>query len=384
MQMSPFPHVPFNRPHLTGRELEYIQRAHAAGRLAGDGQFTRQCNAWLEQRTGCARALLTHSCTAALEMAALLADIQPGDEIIMPSYTFVSTANAFVLRGGVPVFVDVRPDTFNLDETLIEAAITPRTKAIVPVHYAGVGCDMDAIMAIADKHHLLVIEDAAQGILSSYQGRPLGSIGHLGCLSFHETKNIIAGEGGALLINDARFIERAEIIREKGTNRSRFFRGEVDKYTWVDLGSSYLPGEIIAAFLWAQLEAADDLTARRSALWQAYHAALAPCERAQRLRRPVIPASCRHNAHMYYIVLPAMAARTRVIAHLQAHNIAAVFHYVPLHSSPAGLRHSRAAGPLPVTDRVADTLLRLPLWLGLEPQVGAIAQLVVAALERPA
>jgi dTDP-4-amino-4,6-dideoxygalactose transaminase len=374
------PRIPFNKPYLTGRELEYIQCAHAAGRLAGDGQFTRQCNAWLEQRTGCARALLTHSCTAALEMAALLADIQPGDEIIMPSYTFVSTANAFVLRGGVPVFVDVRPDTFNLDESLIAAAITPRTKAIVPVHYAGVACEMDAIMAIADKHRLLVIEDAAQGILSSYNGRPLGSIGHLGCLSFHETKNIIAGEGGALLINDARFTERAEIIREKGTNRSRFFRGEVDKYTWVDLGSSYLPGELIAAFLWAQLEAADDLTARRTVIWRAYHGALAPCEQARHLRRPIIPAACRHNAHMYYIVLADLQARTRLIAHLQAHNIAAVFHYVPLHSSPAGRRHGRAAGPLPVTDRIADTLLRLPLWLGLEPHVSAIAQHVATGL----
>src|SRR5688572_4911850 len=260
-------HIPFNKPHMTGKELWYISQAHANGHLAGDGSFTKKCSAWLEERTGCRKALLTHSCTAALEMAAILADIQPGDEVIMPSFTFVSTANAFVLRGGIPVFVDVRPDTLNLDERLIEEAITPRTRVIVPVHYAGVGCEMDAIMAIARKHDLIVIEDAAQGIMSTYRDRPLGTIGHLGTLSFHETKNIVSGEGGALLVNDATLAERAEIIREKGTNRSQFFRGQVDKYTWVDIGSSFLPSELIAAFLWAQMEEAEDLTRRRLEIW---------------------------------------------------------------------------------------------------------------------
>ena len=270
--------IPFNKPYLGGKELWYIAQAHAKGQMAGDGSFTKQCQRWLEQRIGCRMALLTHSCTAALEMAAMLADIKPGDEVIMPSYTFVSTANAFALRGGVPVFVGITPDTLNLDETKIEAAITPRTRAIVPVHYAGVGCAMDVIMAIAERHGLLVIEDAAQAILSSYRGRPLGSIGHLGTLSFHETKNIISGEGGALLINDPALVERAEIVREKGTNRSKFFRGQVDKYTWVDIGSSYLPGEIIAAFLWAQMEEADSISARRLSIWERYHAAFESLE----------------------------------------------------------------------------------------------------------
>jgi dTDP-4-amino-4,6-dideoxygalactose transaminase len=300
--------IPFNKPYLGGKELWNIAQAHAKGQMAGDGTFTKQCQAWLEQRTGCRKALLTHSCTAALEMAAILADIQPGDEVIMPSYTFVSTANAFVLRGAAPVFVDIRPDTLNLDERRIEAAITPRTRAIVPVHYGGVGCDMDAIMTIAERHGLLVIEDAAQGIMATHGGRPLGAIGHLGALSFHETKNIISGEGGALLINDPSLAGRAEIIREKGTNRSQFFRGQVDKYTWVDIGSSYLPGEIIAAFLWAQMEEADSITARRLAIWARYHAAFEPLERAGRLRRPVIPGACKHNAHLYYLLLRDLEA----------------------------------------------------------------------------
>jgi len=366
------PHIPFNKPYLTGRELEYIQRAHAAGRLAGDGQFTRQCNAWLERQTGCAKALLTHSCTAALEMAAILAGIQPGDEIIMPSYTFVSTANAFVLRGGVPAFVDIRPDTLNIDETLIEAAITPRTKAIVPVHYAGVGCEMDVIMEIAARHNLLVIEDAAQGIMASYKGRALGSIGHLGCLSFHETKNIISGEGGALLINAPQFVERAEVIREKGTNRSKFFRGEVDKYTWVDIGSSYLPGEIIAAFLFAQMEQAEQLTTRRCAVWSRYHEAFAAREANAIVRRPVVPPACTHNAHMYYLLLPSLAQRTAFIAAMKARGVMCVFHYVPLHSAPAGERFGRAHGALPVTCNAAERLVRLPLWLGIEEHLPAI------------
>jgi dTDP-4-amino-4,6-dideoxygalactose transaminase len=291
--------IGFNKPYLTGKELHYIADAHARSQLAGDGHYTRLCNGWLERQTGCHKALLTHSCTAALEMAAILADIQPGDEVIMPSYTFVSTANAFVLRGGVPVFVDIRPDTLNIDETLIEAAITGRTKAIVPVHYAGVACEMDTIMDIARRHGLMVIEDAAQGVMAAYKGKPLGAIGDLGCFSFHETKNIISGEGGALLINNPALAERAEIIREKGTNRSQFFRGQVDKYTWVDVGSSYLPGEIIAAFLWAQLEEAESITARRLAIWQRYHDAFEPLERAGRVRRPVIPGDCEHNAHMH-------------------------------------------------------------------------------------
>ncbi|MDS4042274.1 MAG: dTDP-4-amino-4,6-dideoxygalactose transaminase [Candidatus Competibacter sp.] len=370
--------IPFNKPYMTGKELWYIAQAHANGHLAGDGSFTKQCQTWLEARTGAQKALLTHSCTAALEMAAILADIQPGDEVILPSYTFVSTANAFVLRGAVPVFVDIRPDTLNLDETKIEAAITDRTRAIVPVHYAGVGCDMDAIMAIARRHQLIVIEDAAQGIMSTYKGRPLGSIGHLGTLSFHETKNIISGEGGALLINDPEFVQRAEIIREKGTNRSQFFRGQVDKYTWVDIGSSYLPGELIAAFLWAQMEEADAITRRRLALWSVYHQWLESLEKADKLRRPLIPRECVHNAHMYYILLPSLEARTALIAALKRSDIHPVFHYVPLHSAPTGLKHGRAHGDLEVTDSIADRLLRLPLWLGLEEQQVFVIQQIIS------
>ena len=358
-------HIPFNKPFLTGRELEYLTSAHNSHHLSGDGSFTKKCHAWLEAYSGSGRALLTHSCTAALEMSAILAGIQPGDEVIMPSYTFVSTANAFVLRGGVPVFVDIRADTLNLDENLIEAAITPRTKAIVPVHYAGVACEMDTIMAIAQRHNLLVIEDAAQGVMSSYKGRPLGAIGHMGTYSFHETKNVISGEGGALLVNDARFVERAEIIREKGTNRSLFFRGQVDKYTWVDIGSSYLPSEIIAAFLWAQLEDAQVITAKRMTIWQNYHASLAGLEAAGKLRRPAVPADCAHNAHMYYVLLESLAKRTEVIAQLKLSGINSVFHYVPLHNSPAGMKYGRASGPLPNTVALADRLVRLPMWLGM-------------------
>ena len=378
--MNPANLIPFNKPYMTGKELWYIAQAHALGNLAGDGSFTKKCNAWLESRTGTHKALLTHSCTAALEMAAILADIQPGDEVIMPSYTFVSTANAFVLRGGVPVFVDIRPDTLNIDETQIEAAITEKTKAIVPVHYAGVGCEMDTIMAIARKYGLMVIEDAAQGIMATYKGRPLGSIGHLGCLSFHETKNIISGEGGALLINDPELAERAEIIREKGTNRSQFFRGQVDKYTWVDVGSSYLPSELIAAFLWAQMEEADDITRRRLALWSVYHQWLQGLEEAGSLRRPIIPKECVHNAHMYYILLPDLEARTALIARLKKEDIHPVFHYVPLHSAPSGRKHGRCHGELRVTEEVADRLLRLPLWLGLEQHQTRVIDRVMAAL----
>lgn len=364
--------IPFNKPFLTGRELSYFAEAHSNNVLAGDGPFTRRCHEWLEQATGCSKALLTHSCTAALEMAAILADIQPGDEVIMPSYTFVSTANAFVLRGGVPVFVDIRPDTLNIDETLIEAAITSRTKAIVPVHYAGVACEMDTIMVIAERHHLLVIEDAAQGVRASYRGRSLGSIGHLGCYSFHETKNIISGEGGALLINDPALAERAEMIREKGTNRSKFFRGQVDKYTWVDLGSSYLPGEIIAAFLCAQMEEADSITARRLAIWGSYHAAFQQLEQSGRVRRPVIPNGCEHNAHMYYLLLRDLDDRTQFIDDMKSQGVNCVFHYVPLHSSPYGQKVARTHGDLAATEELANCLVRLPLWVGLEEQQGRV------------
>ncbi|MCF8185858.1 MAG: dTDP-4-amino-4,6-dideoxygalactose transaminase [Sulfuritalea sp.] len=355
--------IPFNRPYLTGNELINIADAHSRGQLAGDGHFTKLCSAWLEQCTGCNKALLTHSCTAALEMAAILADIKPGDEVIMPSYTFVSTANAFVLRGGVPVFVDIRPDTLNIDENLIEAAITPRTKAIVPVHYAGVACEMDRIMEIASRHNLLVIEDAAQAIMSSYKGRALGSIGHLGCYSFHETKNIISGEGGALLINDPTLVERAEIVREKGTNRNKFFRGQVDKYTWVDIGSSYLPGEITAAFLWAQMQQAEIITSRRLLIWEDYHLAFKKLDEFGRLRRPITPLNCKHNAHMYYLLLNDIADRSKFISAMNQHQINCVFHYVPLHSSSFGSLNGRSLSDLPVTLEMSSRLVRLPLWL---------------------
>ena len=372
--------IPFNKPYMTGKELWYIAQAHGMGHLAGDGSYTRLCNRWIEQRTGAERALLTHSCTAALEMSALLSGVGPGDEVIMPSYTFVSTANAFVLRGATPVFVDVRADTLNLDERLVEAAVTPRTKAIVPVHYAGVGCEMDALTAIARRHELLVIEDAAQAVMSSYRGRPLGSIGDLAAISFHETKNVISGEGGALLVNNPLLAERAEIIREKGTNRSQFFRGQVDKYTWVDVGSSYLPGEIIAAFLWAQMEEVDAITRRRLALWGTYHQWFAEAERAGKLRRPVVPGHCVHNAHMYYVLLPDLDTRTKVIGKLKALGVHAVFHYVPLHSAPAGLKYGRTHGEMQVTDDIADRLLRLPMWVGMEDHQAEIIQAVLTTL----
>lgn len=365
---------------MTGRELHYIAEAHMNGKLAGDGPFTKRCHNWIETQTGAAKALLSHSCTAALEMAALLMDLEAGDEIIMPSYTFVSTANAFVLRGAVPVFVDVREDTLNLDERLIEAAITPRTRAIVPVHYAGVSCEMDTILDIARRHDLWVVEDAAQGVMASYKGRTLGSIGDLGAYSFHETKNVISGEGGALLVNDQELALRAEIIREKGTDRSRFFRGEVDKYTWQDVGSSFLPGEMTAAFLWAQLEEAGNLTARRMALWHGYHDRLANLERAGSIRRPIVPAECTHNAHMYYVLVSPGVDRQRVLDYLGERNISAVFHYVPLHSAPGGMRFGRAHGTLDVTDSISSRLIRLPLWIGLtaEQQDFVTAELAAA------
>lgn len=353
--------IPFNRVFTIGQELEYISRAIANGHIAGDGEFTKKCQSWLKNQIGCQTALMTHSCTAALEMAAVLADIQPGDEVIMPSYTFVSTANAFVLRGAIPVFVDIRPDTLNLDESKVEAAITAKTKAIVPVHYAGVSCEMDTLRAIADRHNLFLIEDAAQGILSQYKGKPVGSIGHIAALSFHETKNIVSGEGGAILINDDRLIERAEIIREKGTNRSKFFRGEVDKYTWVDVGSSYLPSDILSAFLWAQLERADYIIQRRQEIWQCYHNAFAELEQQQVVRRPIIPAECKHNAHIYYLLVDDLDTRTALMSYLKSKNIYATFHYVPLHNSPAGMKYGRAVGSLEVTEQLSDRLVRLPL-----------------------
>ncbi|ULX55790.1 dTDP-4-amino-4,6-dideoxygalactose transaminase [Cupriavidus taiwanensis] len=359
-------HIPFNKPYMTGRELGYIAEAHANLHLAGDGVFTKRCHSWLERSTGASKALLSHSCTAALEMSAMLADIRPGDEVIMPSYTFVSTANAFVLRGGVPVFVDIRPDTLNLDEQQIEAAITPRTRAIVPVHYAGVGCEMDVIMDIARHRGLTVIEDAAQGVTARYRGRALGAIGHFGAYSFHETKNVISGEGGSLLVNVPEYASKAEIIREKGTDRSRFFRGEVDKYTWQDVGSSFLPGELIAAFLWAQLERADEITLNRLESWQRYHSLLAEFEIEGWLRRPGVPSECEHNAHMYYILLAPHIERQRVLSELKNRGIGAVFHYVPLHSSPAGRSFGRAAGALRNTQELAYRLIRLPLWVGLD------------------
>ncbi len=357
--------IPFNWPYMTGKELYYIAESHFNGRLAGDGPFTKHCHEWLEERTGCSKALLTHSCTAALEMAAMLLNIQPGDEVIMPSYTFVSTANAFVLRGAVPVFVDIREDTLNLDERLIEEAITPLTRAIVPVHYAGVSCEMDTIMSVASQHGLKVVEDAAQGVMASYKGRSLGSIGDLGTYSFHETKNVISGEGGALLVNSPELALRAEIIREKGTDRSRFFRGEVDKYTWQEVGSSFLPGELTAAFLWAQLEEAGKITKERLVSWQRYHDLLAPLESKGILRRPIVPDGCQHNAHMYYILLDPEIDRSRVLNDFQRNDISSIFHYVPLHSSPAGKRYGRPHGSLKVTNLQSECLVRLPLWFGL-------------------
>ncbi len=373
--------IPFNWPYMTGKELAYIAQSHADGRLAGDGPFTARCHDWLEARTGARRALLTHSCTAALEMAALLLDIAPGDEVIMPSYTFVSTANAFVLRGAVPVFIDIRGDTLNLDEQRIEEAITERTRAIVAVHYAGVACEMDTILALARRHGLAVVEDAAQGVMASYKGRALGSLGDLGAYSFHETKNVIAGEGGALLVNNGAMAPRAEILREKGTDRSQFFRGEVDRYTWQDLGSSFLPGELIAAFLWAQLEDADDITRRRQLAWRRYHDGLAGLEASGVLRRPVVPDACVHNAHMYYVLLPEDCDRGAVIDACRADGVYAVFHYVPLHDSPAGRRFGRPAADLPLTETLSRRVLRLPLWVGIgESAQQRVIDVLAAAL----
>ena len=358
--------IPFNRPFIVGKELYYIAQAVQGGHLAGDGSFTKRCNEWMEREFGAKKVLLTHSCTAALDMCAMLCDLDPGDEVIMPSFTFVSTANAFALRDAIIRFVDIRPDTLNMDEKLIEAAVTRKTKAIVPVHYAGVSCEMDTIMEIASRHGLLVVEDAAQGVNATYRERYLGTIGHLGTYSFHETKNFISGEGGALVVNDDRFIERAEIIREKGTNRSKFFRGEVDKYTWVDIGSSFLPSEIVAAFLYAQLEEADTITRKRQEIFRYYSDQLEPLVRRGFIRMPAAPEGCRHNAHLFYLIVETeLEDRGRLIAHLKQKGIGAVFHYVPLHTSPMGRKMGYSEGDLPVTEEMSERLIRLPCYYEL-------------------
>ena len=366
--MSHPPRVPFNRPVAVGTEFDYVAEAIANGQLSSDGEFTARCADLLREETGARLVLLTHSCTAALEMSVMLAEVSPGDEVIMPSFTFVSTASSVVLRGGVPVFVDVRPDTLNLDEALIGDAITSRTKAIFPVHYAGVACEMDAILEIASGHGLAVLEDAAQGLMASYRGTPLGAIGDLGALSFHETKNVTCGEGGALMVNDDRFVERANLLRDKGTNRKQFFRGEVDRYTWVDLGSSYGLGELNAAFLWGQLEQRRAITRRRLKVWWRYHEAFGPLEDQGLIRRPVVPDDRLHNAHLYYVLVPDRATRDRLLVELEEREVYAVFHYVPLHSAPAGRRYGRTHGTLEVTDDVSGRLVRLPLWAGMTDQ----------------
>jgi dTDP-4-amino-4,6-dideoxygalactose transaminase len=376
--------IPFNRPYTTGDEFGYIQQAIDNLHLSGNGPFTTRCSNWLQQRLGCARALLTFSCTSALEMAMLLADLQPREEVLLPSFTFPTSASAVALRGAVPVFIDIRSDTLNLDERLLEEAITPRTRAILPVHYAGVACAMNPILDIAARHDLTVIEDAAQGISATYRSRPLGTLGELGTLSFHETKNLTCGEGGALLINRSDWVERAEILQEKGTNRSQFLRGQVDKYTWVDLGSSFLTSEVNAAFLWAQIQHAQDILARRLAIWNTYHERLALLEEDGLLRRPIVPSDCAHNAHMYYLLLPSRAQRDQLIDALAALNIFALFHYVPLHSSFAGRHYGRTFGELPVTDRISDTLVRLPLFNALtDAEVERVCTAVHATLAAP-
>ena len=357
--------IRFNVPPYTGKELDYIKVAVENQKICGDGEFTKKCNEWIEDKTETKKALLTTSCTHATELAAILADIKPGDEVIMPAYTFVSTADAFVLRGATAVFVDIRPDTMNMDENLIEAAITDKTKAIVPVHYAGVSCDMDKIMEIADKYNLVVIEDAAQGIMSTYKGQALGTIGDFGCFSFHETKNFSMGEGGALLIRDEKDVENAEIIREKGTNRAKFFRGQIDKYTWVEKGSSYLPSEMNAAYLYAQLELADEITADRMSTWNLYYNALEELAKAGKIDLPFIPEDCTHNAHMFYLKCKDLEERTALIQFLKENDILAVFHYVPLHTAPAGLKYGRFHGEDKYTTKESERLVRLPMYYSL-------------------
>lgn len=369
--------INFNVPPYTGKELDYIKIAVENQKICGDGEFTKKCNAWIEEKTGTRKCLLTTSCTHATELAALLADIKPGDEVIMPAYTFVSTADAFVLRGAVPVFVDIRPDTMNIDEKKIEDAITDRTRAIVPVHYAGVACEMDTIMDIAKRHNLMVIEDAAQGVMAYYKGRALGTIGDFGCYSFHETKNYSMGEGGALLIRDEKYVEDAEIIREKGTNRSKYFRGQIDKYTWVNYGSSYLPSDMNAAYLYAQLELADEINNRRRASWDHYYGSLKPLADTGRISLPVVPDGCVHNAHMFYIKTADIDERSALIAFLKENGIMAVFHYIPLHTAPAGMRFGRFHGEDEYTTKESERLLRLPMFYALtEDQVTYICDKV--------
>ena len=360
--------IKFNIPPVIGKEQEYIAEAIASEKICGDGGFTKKCSTWLEKKTGAGKALLTTSCTHALEMSAMLIDIKQGDEIIMPSYTFVSTANAFVLRGAKIVFVDIKPDTLNIDEDKIEAAVTERTKAIVPVHYAGVACDMDKILQIAEKHRLYVIEDAAQGVMSEYNGKSLGAIGHMGCYSFHETKNYSMGEGGALLINHASLIERAEIIREKGTNRSKFLRGQIDKYTWEDYGSSYLPSDLNAAFLFAQLEEAEVINRQRLSSWRLYYERLSDLAAGGRIELPYVPENRKHNAHMFYIKARDLEERTKLILFLKDNGVNAVFHYIPLHSAPAGLKYSRFNGSDGYTTSESERIVRLPMYYGLKEE----------------
>ena len=360
--------INFNVPPYVETAMGYIRECVENQKICGDGAYTKRCNEWIEKRTGTAKCLLTTSCTHATELAALLSDIQPGDEVIMPAYTFVSTADAFVLRGATPVFVDIRPDTMNMDEKLIEAAVTERTKAIVPVHYAGVACEMDTIMDIAARHRLVVIEDAAQGIMSSYKGRALGTIGDFGCFSFHETKNYSMGEGGALLIRDEKNVEEAEIIREKGTNRSKFYRGQIDKYTWVNFGSSYLPSDMNAAYLYAQLEIADRINDARLALWNRYYERLAALADAGNLELPVVPRGCVHNAHMFYVKAKDLEERTAFIDYLKENGILSVFHYIPLHTAPAGQKFGRFHGEDKYTTRESERLARLPMYYGLKPE----------------
>jgi TDP-4-keto-6-deoxy-D-glucose transaminase len=374
--------ISFNVPPYVGKEKEYIEQAIEKKKICGDGEFTKKCNEWLENKTGTSKALLTTSCTHATEMTALLSDIKPGDEVIMPSYTFVSTADAFVLRGAKAVFVDIRPDTMNIDEKLIEEAITDKTKAIVPVHYAGVSCEMDTIMDIAKRHNLKVIEDAAQGIMSEYKGKALGTIGDYGCYSFHETKNYSMGEGGALLIRNPEDVERAEIIREKGTNRSKFFRGQIDKYTWVAAGSSYLPSELNAAYLYAQLEQADKIYEDRMNSWNRYYEMLSDLEQAGKIQLPVVPKECKHNAHMFYIKAKDLEERTALIDFLKANGISSVFHYIPLHSAPAGMELGRFNGEDRYTTKESERLLRLPMYYGLGDNVEYVAEKVKAYFER--
>ncbi len=357
--------INFNVPPFTGKEMDYIRECVENQKICGDGAYTKKCNEWLEQKTGSTKCLLTTSCTHATELAALLAKINPGDEVIMPAYTFVSTADAFVLRGAVPVFVDIRPDTMNIDENLIEAAITDKTKAIVPVHYAGVSCEMDKIMEIAVKYNLVVIEDAAQGIMSTYKGKALGTIGDFGCFSFHETKNYSMGEGGALLIRDEKYVEDAEIIREKGTNRSKFYRGQIDKYTWVNFGSSYLPSDMNAAYLYAQLEMAEEINDARLACWNRYYENLKTLAEARRIELPVVPEGCVHNAHMFYIKAKDIEERSELIAYLKTKGVMSVFHYIPLHTAPAGQKFARFHGEDKYTTKESERLTRLPMYYGL-------------------